>query len=96
LDRPPEDDPWKLAENCADKVRGKTVARITVGSQDGLSKSNTAFHELLDRLKIEHKFAVIEGVAHSPWPLYDGLGDKCWLFYYDAFRMKPDAAANGK
>lgn len=96
LELPPEDDPWKLAEKCADKVRGKTVARITVGSQDELLKSNTAFHELLDRLKIEHQFAVIEGVAHSAWPLYDGLGDKCWAFYYDAFRMKSDAAANGK
>ena len=96
LEMSPEDDPWKLPGNCADKVRGKTVARITVGSKDGLLKINTAYHELLDKLKIEHQFAVIEGVAHTPWPLYDGLGDKCWAFYYEAFRMKPDAAAKGR
>ncbi len=91
LELSPDDDPWKLAEKNAGRVRGNTVARITVGSRDGLSKSNTAFHELLDRLKIGHKFAVIDGVAHSPWPLYDALGDQCWAFYYEAFRMKPGA-----
>jgi hypothetical protein len=38
--------------------------------------------------EIEHQFAVIQGVAHTPWPLYDGLGGKCWAFYQEAFRMK--------
>jgi endo-1,4-beta-xylanase len=89
LELSPDDDPWKLAEKNADKVRGKTVARITVGSQDGLSKSNAAFHELLAKLKVEHQFAVIEGAGHVAWPLYDGLGDNCWAFYYAAFRIKP-------
>jgi endo-1,4-beta-xylanase len=92
----PEDDPWKLAEKNAGRVRGNSVARITVGSRDGLSKTNTAFHELLDRLRIEHEFAVIDGVAHSPWPLYDGLGDRCWAFYYEALRMKPGAPRSGQ
>ena len=89
LDLQPDDDPWKVAAKNADRVRGKTVARITVGSKDGLSRSNTAFHEMLESLKIGHEFAVIEGVSHSPWPLYDALGDKCWAFYYAAFRMRP-------
>jgi enterochelin esterase-like enzyme len=83
----PQDDPWLLAPEYAGKVRGKTVARITVGSKDGLVKANTAFHELLEKLKITHQFAVIDGVAHTPWPLYDALGDQCWAFYFEAFRM---------
>jgi enterochelin esterase-like enzyme len=88
LESTPQDDPWVLAEENADRVRGKTVIRITVGSKDGLAKSNTAFHELLNKLKIEHQFAVIDDVAHTPWPLYDALGDNCWTFYYEAFRLK--------
>jgi endo-1,4-beta-xylanase len=88
LNLSPQDDPWALAEQNADRVRGKSVIRITVGGKDGLVKSNTAFHELLDKLRIEHQFAVIEGVAHTPWPLYDALGDKCWTFYHEAFRIK--------
>jgi endo-1,4-beta-xylanase len=87
LDLAPKDDPWALAEEYAGKVRGRTAIRITVGNKDGLVKSNTAFHELLDRLGIAHQFEVIEGVAHSPWPLYDALGDNGWAFYHRAFRM---------
>jgi len=82
------DDPWALAEEYAERVRGRTSIRIIVGSKDGLVKSNTAFHELLDRLGIDHQFEVIEGVGHTPWPLYDALGDNCWAFYSKAFRME--------
>lgn len=92
LDLAPEDDPWILAEKNADKIRPDTAIRITVGSRDGLAKSNTAFHELLVKHNIRHEFAVIDGVPHTPWPLYDALGDNCWAFYYQAFRMKPPAA----
>ena len=88
LNQLPQDDAWVLAKENADKVRGRTPVRITVGSKDGLAKTNTVFHDLLNGLKIEHEFAVIEGVAHTPWPLYDALGDKGWSFYYAAFRMQ--------
>lgn len=89
LDLAPEDDPWMLADKNADKIKPDTPIRITVGSRDGLAKSNTAFHELLVKHNIRHEFAVIDGVAHTPWPLYDALGDKCWAFYYQAFRIRP-------
>jgi enterochelin esterase-like enzyme len=87
-----KDDPWALAEENAARVRGRTVVRVTVGAKDGLARANTAFHELLARLKIDHQFAVIDDVAHTPWPLYDALGEKGWAFYYQAFRLKPGAS----
>jgi len=66
-------------------VRGRTSIRIAVGSRDPLQSKNAAFHELLDRLKIEHEFTVIEGAPHSPGPVYAGLGEKNWVFYAKAF-----------
>ncbi|MCX7013687.1 MAG: prolyl oligopeptidase family serine peptidase, partial [Candidatus Sumerlaeota bacterium] len=81
-------DPWTLAEKNADAVRGKTAIRIVVGANDGLREPNTTYHELLDRLNIEHEFHVIEGAAHSHAPLYDGLGDENWAYYRKAFGMK--------
>lgn len=80
-----ESNPWLLAERNADKVRGRTQVRIAVGSRDPLQSKNASFHELLERLKIEHEFTVIEGAPHSPAPVYAGLGDKNWAFYAKAF-----------
>jgi len=80
-----QSNPWLLAERHADQVRGRTSIRIAVGSRDPLQSKNAAFHELLDRLKIEHEFTVIEGAPHSPGPVYAGLGEKNWVFYAKAF-----------
>jgi enterochelin esterase-like enzyme len=80
-----QSNPWLLAERHADKVRGRTQVRIAVGSRDPLQSKNAGFHELLDRLKIDHEFTVIEGAPHSPTPVYAGLGDKNWAFYAKAF-----------
>ena len=80
-----QSDPRLLAERNADKVRRRTPVRISVGSRDPLLSKNAAFHELLDRLRIEHDYAVIEGAPHAPAPVYAGLGDKNWAFYAKAF-----------
>lgn len=80
-----ESNPWLLAERNAGLVRSRTFIRIAVGSRDPLQGKNADFHELLDRLKIEHDFTVIEGAPHSPTPVYDGLGDKNWAFYAKVF-----------
>jgi enterochelin esterase-like enzyme len=76
-------DPWKLAEQHAEKVKGRTAIRIVTGSA-GLTATNTRYHELLDRLGLAHEFHVITGAPHSPNPLYEGLGDKNWPFYAQA------------
>jgi endo-1,4-beta-xylanase len=80
-----ESNPWLLAERNADQVRGRTHVRIAVGSRDPLQSKNTAFREMLDRLKIEHEFTVIEGAPHSPGLVYTGMGDKNWAFYAKVF-----------
>ncbi len=81
-----QSNPWLLAEKNADKVRGRTAVRISVGSRDPLQGKNAQFHELLDKLKIAHEFNVIDGAPHAPSPLYAGLGDKNWAFYSAAFK----------
>lgn len=86
-----QSNPWLFAEKNADAVRSRTAVRITVGGKDPLQRTNTAFHELLNRLKIEHEFAVIDGAPHAPAPLYAGLGDRNWEFYRKAFSKKPEA-----
>ncbi|MBL9144857.1 MAG: hypothetical protein JNM99_14345 [Verrucomicrobiaceae bacterium] len=80
-----ESNPWLLAERNADPVRGRTQVRIAVGSRDPLQSKNAGFHELLDHLRIEHEFTVIEDAPHAPSPIYAGLGDKNWAFYAKAF-----------
>lgn len=90
-----ESNPWLLAERNADKVRGRTSVRIAVGSRDPLQSKIAAFHELLDRLKIEHEFTVIEAAPHSPAPVYAGLKDKNWAFYTTAFQAR-DGAVKSK
>jgi endo-1,4-beta-xylanase len=79
-----QSNPWALVEKNADRIRGRTVARIAVGGKDGLLGANTRFHELLERLKIEHDFEVVPDASHSPNPVYDGLGDKNWAFWRKA------------
>jgi acetyl esterase/lipase len=77
--------PWKLVEQNADKIRGKTAVRIVVGGKDGLAGRNTSYHALLDQLKIAHDFTVVPDAPHSPGPLLDGVGDETWAFFKRAF-----------
>lgn len=77
--------PWNLVEKNAEAIRGKTAVRVIVGGKDGLLGRNTAYHELLDKLKIAHDFAVVSDAPHSPGPLFDGVGDQTWAFFKRAF-----------
>ncbi len=79
-----ESNPWSIVEKNADKIRGRTVVRVAVGGKDGLATTNTRFHELLDKLKIEHDFDIVPDAPHSPNPVYEGLGDKNWAFWRKA------------
>lgn len=91
-------DAWKLAEKNADAIRGRTFVRIAVGDRDNLLEKNTAYHDWLARLRIEHEFDVIAGAIHNPAQVYDGLGDKTWNFYTRAFAGTTNvapAAASG-
>jgi endo-1,4-beta-xylanase len=77
--------PWKLVEANAERIRGKTAVRIVVGEKDGLAARNTAFHELLNKLQIAHGFTVVNDVAHTVGPLYDSVGEASWKFYVAGF-----------
>lgn len=78
-------DAWNVLEKNADAIRGRTFVRVAVGGKDNLLEKNTAYHELLTKLKIEHEFDVVPDAVHNPGQVYDGLGDKTWAFYTKAF-----------
>jgi len=77
-------DPWKLAEKNADKLKGRTTIRIVTRTV-GLGAVNEKFHEHLQRLALPCEFHRIPDAIHSPNPLYEGLGDRNWDFYRQAF-----------
>jgi|GEM_PF-501334 Predicted esterase len=83
--------PQTLAEKNATLVQGRTAIRI-VTRTTGLAAANERFHELLDRLGIEHEFYKIPDAPHSPNPLYEGLGERNWPFYRKAFAAAPPSA----
>jgi len=76
--------PWKLAEKNADKVKGRTKIRI-VTRTTGLSTTNQKFHDHLGQLGLANEIFMIPDAPHSPNPLYDGLGERNWPFYKAAF-----------
>jgi enterochelin esterase-like enzyme len=76
--------PWKLAEKNAERLKGRTAIRI-VTRTTGLAGANQKFHELLDRLELANEFYMIPDAPHSPNPLYEGLGERNWPFYRKAF-----------
>ncbi len=87
LDYFDENSPWILAERNAEKIRGRTRVRIGVGEEDGLLDRNRNFHGLLDRLKIEHEYFTVPGVAHNGKLYYETLGEERVAgFYKAAFR----------
>ena len=94
-ERDPADSPWLLAQRNVAKLRGRTTIRIVVGDSDLLKETNTKFHELLAHLGIVHEFDVVPGGIHSPYPLYDGLGDLNWSFYRAAFGRENGTRADG-
>jgi endo-1,4-beta-xylanase len=84
--------PWTLAEKNADAIRGKTKIRFLIGDQDGLLSRNRAYHALLEKLRIPHEFEVVAGAKHNAGQLYDGLGDRAFAFYAQAFATTGKAA----
>jgi enterochelin esterase-like enzyme len=68
--------PTKLLEKNVEKIRNKTGIRIGCGKDDGLLPRNQELHELLDRLKIEHQYEVVPGVAHNAVEYYKKLDSK--------------------
>jgi esterase/lipase superfamily enzyme len=83
-DEYPEEQPQRLAEKNADKLRGRTLIRISVGAKDYLLPVNKDLHDLLTRLKIEHEYELVSDVPHSWAVFYKKLGTKGFEFHRKA------------
>ncbi len=81
-----ENDLATIIRRNADAIRGKTLIRMTVGSDDGLFPNNQALHKFLTQLKIEHEYEVIPGVGHDSSRIYRILGDRAYALYLRAFK----------
>jgi len=79
-------DPWKLAEKNVDQLKGRTKIRIVTGTT-GLSGANKRFHEHLEQLGLANEFTTIPDAPHSPNPFYEGLSERNWTFYREAFQV---------
>jgi enterochelin esterase-like enzyme len=84
--------PTTLATKNADLIRGKQRIRIGCGGDDNLLARNRELHELLTKLNIEHRYEVVEGVAHNAGEYYRKLGNKDFELHRQAF----EALADGK
>ena len=81
--------PLVLLEKNADKIRGRTFIQVANGSRDKLRPGGERLHAQLDRLHIEHDFALREGMAHGQSGTIDPLTRpdllEQYLFYKKAF-----------
>jgi endo-1,4-beta-xylanase len=77
--------PWTLVRQNADRIRGKTFVRISVGDKDGLLARNAEFHTMLVRLGIDHTWSVVPNCTHSPEELFANWPGNPFEFYAAAF-----------
>lgn len=80
--------PLTVAEKYAAAVSGKSLVRVAVGERDFTAELNRAYSEHLKKLKVNHEWTVVPGVAHETMPLLKGLGEANWVFYCAAFGKK--------
>lgn len=66
-------------------IQGKQLIRVAVGADDPGLERNQAAHETLNKLKIEHDFEIVPGVAHSHAKLYETLAGRACEFHNKAF-----------
>ncbi len=76
--------PATLLEQNAAQIRGRMRIRIAVGDRDNLEPRSQALHEQLRRLKIDHEYEVVPGVAHNMPLFYEQLGPRAFNFYAEA------------
>lgn len=85
------DDPFTLARDNADRLRGRTVLRIFCGDQDSLLERNERLHRLLDEQGIAHEFTVVPGAAHGYDDKLSRLGIGHFAFFQEAFSRLANA-----
>jgi endo-1,4-beta-xylanase len=79
--------PQTIVQKNAEAIKGRTRIRILVGRNDLTFPQCQRFHELLNRLKIEHEFTVIPDNNHDKQKFY---ADRKYAtfdpFYQEAFK----------
>ena len=65
--------PWTTVKERAAAIRGRTAIRLLVGDQDTLLPFVEQYSQLLNNLKIEHRFAIAPGAHH----MYDEIIQRC-------------------
>lgn len=83
--------PWVLAEQHANRARGKTRLRLVVGERDFAASLNGAFHDHLTKLGIAHEFIMPAGIGHATLRLLEALGESNWEFYRSAWTAESPA-----
>jgi enterochelin esterase-like enzyme len=84
-DRARAENPSMLLEKNLAAIRGKTAVRIAVGDKDPSLDRSQAAHAGMLRLKLEHDFVIVPGVAHNPEKLYETMGAEGFAFYRKVF-----------
>ncbi len=78
--------PWVLVQQNADRIRGRTFVRISVGDRDGLLPRNAEFHEMLGKLGIDHAWSIVPNCTHSPEELFANWPGNPFEFYTASVR----------
>ena len=67
------------------EIRGRTNVRLLVGGEAGLARPLKDFSDLLDSLKIGHRFATAPGAHHMWNEIFDRLPFDALAFWKTAF-----------
>ena len=85
VERARAENPSQLLEKNIAAIRGKTAIRVAVGDKDPSLDRSQAAHAGLLKLKVDHDYVVVPGVAHNPEKLYETMGAAGFAFYEKAF-----------
>jgi endo-1,4-beta-xylanase len=79
--------PATLVEKKVALIRDKLNIRVGVGKDDILLARNRELHELLEKLKVEHQYEVVPGVAHNGAEYYRKLEMKGFDLHRKVFEL---------
>ncbi len=87
---PPWNNTWDLATRyAARKDAPKLNILIVVGTADQNYKPNLAWSDHLDKLGIEHRKIILEGVPHNARRVFELKGDEILKFFAASFEGAP-------
>jgi enterochelin esterase-like enzyme len=79
--------PAELVRKNAGYIMGKTHIRLLVGDKDFLFDLVDGFSQLLDDLKISHKYSIARGAGHDYREVIERLDFNSFTFWREAFKQ---------